>query len=148
MSKYRLTLSASRLFRLGHSAFFLISLVAVWLPKQDVLHDQVLWQTVLCVLIFCLWYREIRRIQCDPRYGECTWLVDERGHFASLHPAVLQRQISRNSRVTPFLLWLELYDALSPSRRHWKWVFRDQLDEQGFRRLSRIIHKIQSERTR
>lgn len=50
-------------------------------------------------------------------------------------------QIGGRSRISNLLLWVELIPKIAGqnSRNSWLWIFRDQVTEQNYRRLCRVI---------
>lgn len=139
VSKYRLTPTCSAQLLTFKAALYLLAVLAVWLLKDDVMHSQRYWQTgvTLWLLIVAQW--DLRQLARDNANTNIVWLVDDEGRLESLCPTYSLYLLGRHSRVSPFLLWIELCDVVDSGRRQWRWIFRDQLDEQSYRRLSRIL---------
>lgn len=51
--------------------------------------------------------------------------------------------IASESRCSAWLLWLKLQSVSDPSDCFWLWLFRDQVTDDDFRRISRVVHRSQ-----
>lgn len=52
-------------------------------------------------------------------------------------------QVQPESKVSRFALWVKLRSLTNLSDTHWQLLFRDQLNQQDYRRVCRIIFKQQ-----
>jgi hypothetical protein len=146
VSKYRIEIKPSKY----HGYFILVfyafcaGSVGLWQPREN------LWQLLLQALlvialmggIYYNWrqyYRNnILRIVMLSDTGEWLYLDDDNQSYW---------QMTRQCRISNLLLWINLSPKLtSPSVSGcWLWIFRDQVTEQDYRRLCRIIIRQQSE---
>jgi hypothetical protein len=118
----------------------LIHIVPVWLVPSNAY--SVLWffQSLLSLGLVAYAFQESAKLQQASK--ENIVLVEDNGNWYSLdaNEAVAWR-MSNRSRVSPFLLWINLTPEhpFSNDRCQWLWVFRDSVSKADFRRLSRII---------
>jgi hypothetical protein len=54
-----------------------------------------------------------------------------------------QWMICKDSRCSTWLIWLRLQSVSEPNDYVWIWVFRDQVAEGDFRRISRVVQRSQ-----
>jgi hypothetical protein len=84
--------------------------------------------------------------QIKERQVEKVVSIEDNGAWIPLNESDVNIwQVAAGSRVSTFLLWIELTPrSLSKkTKSQWLWVFRDSVNQQDFRRLSRIIIRSQ-----
>lgn len=143
MSKYRVVIGHSRIRQVFVALFILLCNVPVWLLSSDTYSVVWFFQCVLSAgLIILAWQRSL---ESQPEH---VISIEDTGTWTKLndhHDSVWR--ISRGSRVSSLLLWVEL-TPLGPSgsnKRQWLWVFPDSVNQLDYRRLCRIIIRSQSD---
>jgi hypothetical protein len=115
----------------------LLHLVPVWLVSSDLF--SALWY-FQCLLSLGLILYAIKTGTKQQQEG--IFLVQENGDWASLDTDETELwQVSSRSRISSFLLWIELIPqpSLGQVKSQWLWIFPDAVSQADFRRLSRII---------
>ncbi|GGD67636.1 hypothetical protein GCM10011357_23470 [Lacimicrobium alkaliphilum] len=79
------------------------------------------------------------------RLPKWVFLVSENGDWQWAEDGVQEKMLARQSRVTAWVLFICLQDKLSHRPAERLLVFRDQLSELNYRRLSRIILRRQAD---
>ncbi|TDF39769.1 hypothetical protein EYS14_09705 [Alteromonadaceae bacterium M269] len=143
MSKYRVVVVPSIAGKWFVTATILISLIPVWLISSDLYSSVWIFQCFLslCLMLFAI--QEWRRKQ-----NENITLVEDNGRWTSLNDEKSRPfEISEGSRVSKWLLWVQLSPLmpLPDEKCKWLWIFPDSVSKKDFRRLSRII--IRKQRT-
>lgn len=104
---------------------------------------QGVWQFCLLVLLLLWAWRHWHSSKQD----DAVISLSETGQWSELSAPeqVQQWQITRHSRVSSLLIWLQLLPTLSGEKTEprWLWVYRDQLPERDFRRLAKIVVRCQ-----
>lgn len=146
MSKYRILLSQSRYkvaVVIATHCFFVWS-VFQW--QAAVLQFQGVLQIVSSTVILCslLWHLNHSE---SGVYGHVLVLCESaRCEFEFRHK-INQWEISADSRSSTWLIWLKFRSVTEPSECFWLWVFRDQVTDDDFRRISRVVLRSQQQRT-
>jgi endonuclease/exonuclease/phosphatase (EEP) superfamily protein YafD len=112
-------------------------LLSVFHWQADIFYYQQFLQVIIAVIILLLAYKTISGMaKAKPvvitfnQQGQLNYLVGETSE---------QWQLTDKSRLTDWLLWLQLVSALDPRQRHWLLIFKDQVSAQDYRRLCRAI---------
>lgn len=142
MSKYRVVYHAHT-FSSGLSLLLAVLCISavVSLPTHPISFPH--WQALLCVfitsVIFVSWRAQSRA------QGNGVASVDEEGRWVWLQPSTESINntvwlISQQSRATSFVLFIHLVPVVgSNGKGTWIWLLRNDLSEDNFRRLCRII---------
>ena len=136
MSKYRVVITPSRLKVLLLALMWGLLVVSLFQWQRDILANQIVWQLLAATGLLVLAYKSLRK---TARLLPFTVAFDQQGEWIYLEQADQQWQMTPKSRLSHWLLWIELALVSDPSQRHWLVIFRDQLDEQHYRRLCRAI---------
>lgn len=118
----------------------LLIVVAIFSWQAGVIPAQGRWQIALSALLLLVAVWLSRSLY----QGQSTQVVQvsEQGDWQQLLVVDAQAmRITPASRVTGGLLWLALQPVLgSRGKKQWQLIFRDQVSEQDYRRLCRIIY--------
>ena len=141
MSKYRVVITPSRLKVLLLALMWGLLVVSLFQWQRDILANQIVWQLLAAAGLVVLAYKSLRKTASLLPF---TVAFDQQGEWIYLEQAAQQTaqqqwQMTQKSRLSHWLLWIELASIADPAQRHWLVIFRDQLDEQHFRRLCRAI---------
>lgn len=137
MLKYRVIISPSSIEKRFVAILILSCLIPVWLVKSEgmTILWYFQWLLSLCLIVFaCQRWRK--------RSVENTVLIEEEGLWSSLNEDKPRSwKISDGSRVSRFILWVELSPLIpiAGKKSTWLWIFPDSVSKKDFRRLSRII---------
>lgn len=105
--------------------------------QRGIFAHQIIWQLLLATVLVVLAYKSLRKTAGLLPF---TVAFDQQGEWIYLdQEQQVQWQITAKSRLSNWLVWLELALVADPTRRHWLVIFHDQLDEQHYRRLCRAI---------
>lgn len=99
------------------------------------------YQTLLQIILACLLLVfAVKSLRAMSGLRPFAIAFDQQGEWYYLgNEQDIQWHITTKSRVTEWLLWIELVSPVDPTQRHWVLIFKDQLDEQNYRRLCRAI---------
>lgn len=139
VSKYRIETHYSVFRQRAVLAVHVLILLSVWLWQPDSFSYQqaVQWSlSLLCAVSLTRW------LSRTP--AERIFTVSEEGDWQWGLPGQTERLLAPQSRVTAWVLLICLQDKLSGSVAERLMLFRDQLSEQNYRRLCRIILRRQS----
>lgn len=142
MSKYRIVFSQSR-YKVAvvvSSHCFIVWSVFQW--QASALQFQNVFQVGLgvAVLSSMLWHL----IQSNCQEHAQVMVLCETGQCELEHMQRLnQWEICADSRGSAWLIWLKLRSVSEPADCFWLWVFRDQVIDDDFRRISRVVLRSQ-----
>lgn len=113
----------------------------MWLWQPDIHEYQYIVQftlsAVFCFRIFVEYNKKcVSYIVSVSEKGDWQWL-DAESDIAYV--------VSSQSRISSFMLWLNLTSKINPNQSRWYWVHKDSVSEQDYRRLCRIIRRQQSD---
>jgi hypothetical protein len=145
VSKYRIEIKPSKYQGYFILSFYALCAVSVilWQPSGPP-WQWLLQASLIIVLVVGAYYAWMQfrhnmklRIVMLSDVGEWLYLDDENQAYW---------QMTHHCRITSLLLWVNLLPKLASSGRAdcWLWIFRDQVSEQDYRRLCRIIVRQQS----
>ena len=141
MSKYRIIITPSLLGKRISCALILASLVPVWLVKSDVYTALWFAQCLLSFSLVVFAWQQRRK----PTTVEIV-SVEDNGSWTELNGTLPKVwKVSKGSRVSRLMLWVELSPLIpmADNKSKWLWVFSDSVSTRDFRRLSRVIVRIQ-----
>jgi hypothetical protein len=137
VSKYRIEFAPSRIQDWSFVALVLVLMLSVYLWQQDIMPYQGIFQMLCIVLLGCYaWYSWRQSASKAQRFAA---VVSYQGEWTYLDQRSVPNWIlSPDSKITGLVLWIHLQPRLA-GKPCWKWVFRDQVSEQDYRRLCRCI---------
>ncbi|MDN4500863.1 protein YgfX [Alteromonadaceae bacterium BrNp21-10] len=136
MTHYRISINPSKMWQRLQIAFYGLLILSVWCWQPHIISYQWLLQIALSLGIMLLLYQQLQQLAFTSVVSLSTegqWLdLSQQRAF----------NITRASRVTPWLLWIQLQSSVS-SQRQWCWICRDAVSDDDYRRLARIIYRVQ-----
>ena len=137
MSKYRVEVVPSRLKIILLVTLWGLVLLSVFHWQADIFPYQQLLQTCFALITLLLAYRNLQNAAKSlpfsisfSQQGEWNYL-DKEMQF--------QWQITEKSKLSSWLVWLQLRSPVDPNQGHWLVIFKDQVSEADYRRLCRAI---------
>ena len=136
VSKYRIEVTSSFLKNAFEGVFHGIALFSLFLWQPFVVPVEWMFQAVLATALLTSLIQRIRQnsrqsfILTADNQGQC--------YFSVQQDSEQTWQVARRSMVSFFALWICLESAVG-AKRLWLCIARDQVSDQSFRRLCRIV---------
>lgn len=91
---------------------------------------------ITCIVLFG--YKHIAEVK--NRFVPKLVSLSDTGQWSTmLQQPAESWQIGKQSRISPVCLWIQLTDPVMSRKSYMMSIFRDQVDERDYRRISRII---------
>lgn len=137
MSKFRVEFKSSRLLLVLQCLTYVLLVLSVLCWQSDIIPNQVLLQTLIVAIItYCL-FRAVLR---NWREKQSPVIFSQLGDWLETRE---DRQvawaITNKSRVSSLLLFVHLISPVNSRRSKWCLIYKDQVTERDFRRLSRAV---------
>ncbi|MDU0354379.1 protein YgfX [Paraglaciecola aquimarina] len=134
MSKYRVVFKRSRIELAIGCIIAGLFVLSFWCWKAQILPFQWLIQSVLSILVCVHFFKWLKQQQAQ-KVSPVIFTVD--GQWTELeHDSWL---ITQQSRISRFVLFINLSSVLNAAHSKWFVVYHDQVSEQEYRRLCRAI---------
>ncbi|WP_340676946.1 protein YgfX [Paraglaciecola sp.] len=112
-------------------------LLSVFHWQADIFPYQHFFQVILAIIILLLAYKTVQR---TARVQPFVIAFNQQGQVNYLDRETPEQwQLTDKSRLTNWLLWIQLASPIDPRQRHWLLIFKDQVNVQDYRRLCRAI---------
>ena len=137
MLKFRVEFKSSRLLLVLQLLTYVVLLLSVLYWQSDIIPNQLLLQTVTIGIITYFLFRLVvsnwRKEQSPVTFSLLgDWLETSKGRQVAWI-------ISNKSRVSSFLLFVHLISPINSRHSKWCLIYKDQVTERDFSRLSRAV---------
>ena len=111
-------------------------LISVFQWQANSIPYQSVYQAILSLLLVGLAYKNLKT---EAAAEKVVIAFSTQGQWDYLEQQS-QWQLTARSRVSDWLLWVNLQSILDSKQTHWRLIFKDQCTEQDYRRLCRAIY--------
>lgn len=137
MSKYRIELSDSNQAKWLKISGHGLAIVSIYCWQPDLIAQQSLVQVVIAIFLCGYLYYDVFKRRCNKGTLAQVMSIDLDGQWLlQLDTEPQLWHLSTKSKLSPFLLWIELNNN---EKRKRFCVFHDQLKVRDYRRLARCI---------
>ena len=138
MSKYRIEFKASRQRYYYLVAFYCLLFVSIFSWQPNIILYQFWIQLFFAILVLS---GAVFAVQHNGKYNQAfVAVVSQQGDWTYLSQQDdTSWQFTQRSRLTSWVLWINLSSKIGVGKSRWHWIFRDQVSEQDYRRLCRCI---------
>lgn len=137
MLKYRIELKKTYWLLIFQLVTYLLLVFAI-LSVQSELIDFQIWLQLLAIVITTHFI--FKEIKLSFYQRPISVVFSQQGEWLEVRQdQQISWSLTGKSRISAFLLFIHLVSPLNPSRSKWCIVFKEQVNEEDFRRLCRVI---------
>lgn len=137
MSKYRVEFKSSQLLLILQLLSYVVLVLSVLYWQSEIVKYEFIFQIIVLSIVTILMFKSILDAKRQKRLPTIFSLEGE--WIESNIYSQESWKITDKSRVSQLILFINLISPLNTHKRKWYLLFKDQINERDFRRISRAI---------